>query len=148
MSNVNWDRVVSCVAGVDGLEVVERDDSGMLGAARNVPYSRQSPVRAPPQAQPVGYSLNTYRLRITTYIKCKDVNGSLLFGAPTQSYGPSFFALSDEEARPKMSNPIITLGNGCTQKSCWALERLEKQPGYASSWTTIATEPNCSATQP
>lgn len=31
--------MVSCVAGAEGLEVVERQPDGTLGAAKNVPYS-------------------------------------------------------------------------------------------------------------
>lgn len=45
MSDVRWNSVVSCVAGAEGLEVVERQPDGTLGAARNVPYSMPVAVR-------------------------------------------------------------------------------------------------------
>lgn len=99
MANVNWDRVVSCVAGVDGLEVVERDESGTLGAARNVPYSRQSPQRAPPQAQPVGYSISICtdaELKTYRFVKVpRQTNAGIEYmETPT----PPFKACSDQDA--------------------------------------------------
>lgn len=133
---MDWSKVKSAVATVDGLDVTFEDDGGQLGAVR-VPYAgQQSPVRQKP-------GLPTYRLRLTSHIECKDSQGQVLFGAPVQTYGPAFTAVSDEAAKPKLNQPIIHMGNGCIQKVCWALEKLEAKAGYASSWKTILVQDGC-----
>lgn len=142
MSNVNWDRVVSCVAGVDGLEVVERDDSGTLGAARSVPYSRQSPVSAPrlpmtpeefaakfPETQKLfctDAELKTYR-----FVKVPRQTNAGYVETPT----PPFKACSDQDAWK------ILLYTVMDEAWCVRLERLDAKPGYVSQWVKLGN--NC-----
>jgi hypothetical protein len=116
MSEVQWDRVVSCVAGVEGLEVVERQGDGTLGAARNVPYSRTTGQRAG-----LGGEVGHYRL-------LHKGGGTIpMSGDAYHLYGNLLYA------KQSLAKTQTESGGGC-----WHLERLDAaKPGYVSTWTYI-----------
>lgn len=161
---MDWSKVKSAVAGVDGLDVTFEGDDGQLGAVR-VPYSRAQGegIRLPmtpeefdakfPKTVPVfddsvamtctDAYLKTYRFVIVRKGYVREVN-AVMACPPGQvrlgkrcvfAYTPPFKACSDADALQLLLYTIMD------EAYCLRLERLDAKPGYVSTWTPVSS--NC-----
>lgn len=132
---MDWNKVKSAVAGVDGLDVTFEDESGQLGAVR-MPYaSQQYPVRQPGPNAPFDVrgavpctdaSLKTYRT-IGVF--------------PDGKYSSALFkACSDQDA---WSIAVPAWQQNKNLGFCLLLERLDAKPGYVSAWTLVKQSNDC-----